>query len=332
MSEITFSKTIQLIHKEIQDKLNNTNSIINDYLVSDIPIIPKLGQYFFKKKGKQLRPVMCLLSSKMINKNYSKLKSDIYMSAALEFIHAATLLHDDVIDKGTLRRGQKSINEIWNNKFSVLLGDFMFSKSFQLMTQGKSLKAMEHLSEVSSKISEGEFLQLSNENNVNLKSSEYIKIISLKTAELFGAAMKVPAVLTGKKNQEIDNLYKLGINFGIIFQIIDDTLDYFGDRNTGKKIGKDFIEGKITLPIILLLKKVSKNDAIKIKKVFNKNIRNQKDLKFISSQLEKNEIKRDCLNYSKKYQVKSEIILKKYNNKQSGLLKDLLVSSILRKN
>ena len=332
MSEITFSKTIQLIHKEIQDKLNNTNSIINDYLVSDIPIIPKLGQYFFKKKGKQLRPVMCLLSSKMINKNYSKLKSDIYMSAALEFIHAATLLHDDVIDKGTIRRGQKSINEIWNNKFSVLLGDFMFSKSFQLMTQGKSLKAMEHLSEVSSKISEGEFLQLSKENNVNLKSSEYIKIISLKTAELFGAAMKVPAVLTGKKNQEIDNLYKLGINFGIIFQIIDDTLDYFGDRNTGKKIGKDFIEGKITLPIILLLKKVSKNDAIKIKKVFNKNIRNQKDLKFISSQLEKNEIKRDCLNYSKKYQVKSEIILKKYNNKQSGLLKDLLVSSILRKN
>ena len=107
------------------------------------------------------------------------------MSAALEFIHAATLLHDDVIDKGTIRRGQKSINEIWNNKFSVLLGDFMFSKSFQLMTQGKSLKAMEHLSEVSSKISEGEFLQLSNENNVNLKSPEYIKIISLKTAELF---------------------------------------------------------------------------------------------------------------------------------------------------
>ena len=332
MSEVSFSKTIQLIHKEIQDKLNNTNSIINDYLVSDIPIIPKLGQYFFKKKGKQLRPVMCLLSSKMINKNYSKLKSDIYMSAALEFIHAATLLHDDVIDKGTIRRGQKSINEIWNNKFSVLLGDFMFSKSFKLMTQGKSLKAMEHLSEVSSKISEGEFLQLSKENNVNLKSSEYIKIISLKTAELFGAAMKVPAVLTGKKNQEIDNLYKLGINFGIIFQIIDDTLDYFGDRNTGKKIGKDFIEGKITLPIILLLKKASKHEAIKIKKVFNKNIRNQKDLKFISSQLEKNEIKRDCLNYSKKYQVKSEIILKKYNNKQSGLLKDLLVSSILRKN
>ena len=332
MSEVSFSKTIQLIHKEIQGKLNNANSIINDYIASDIPIIPKLGQYFFKKRGKQLRPVMCLLSSKMINKNYTKLKTDTYMSAALEFIHAATLLHDDVIDKGTIRRGQKSINEIWNNKFSVLLGDFMFSKSFQLMTQGKSLKAMEHLSEVSSKISEGEFLQLSNENNVTLKPSEYIKIISLKTAELFGAAMKVPAVLTEKKNQEIVNLYKLGINFGIIFQIIDDNLDYFGDKKTGKEIGKDFMEGKVTLPIILLLKKVSKPDSTKIKKLFTKNKRNKKDLNLILSQLKKNEIKRDCLNYAKKYQIKSDIILNKYNNKQSGLLKDLLVSSIQRKN
>ena len=332
MSEVSFSKTIQLIHKEIQGKLNNANSIINDYIASDIPIIPKLGQYFFKKRGKQLRPVMCLLTSKMINKNYPKLKTDTYMSAALEFIHAATLLHDDVIDKGTIRRGQKSINEIWNNKFSVLLGDFMFSKSFQLMTQGKSLKAMEHLSDVSSKISEGEFLQLSNENNVTLKPSEYIKIISLKTAELFGAAMKVPAILTEKKNQEIINLYKLGINFGIIFQIIDDNLDYFGDKKTGKEIGKDFMEGKVTLPIILLLKKVSKPDSTKIKKLFTKNKRNKKDLNLILSQLKKNEIKRDCLNYAKKYQIKSDIILNKYNNKQSGLLKDLLVSSIQRKN
>ena len=129
MSEITFNKIIQSIHKEIQGKLKKTNNIIDHYLISDIPIIPKLGQYFFKQRGKQLRPVLCLLSSKMINKDYSQLKTDIYMSAAIEFIHAATLLHDDVVDKGIIRRGQKSINEIWDNKFSILLGDFMFSKS-----------------------------------------------------------------------------------------------------------------------------------------------------------------------------------------------------------
>jgi len=330
MSKVQFDKIIQLIHIEIQGKLSKTNTIINKYLTSDIPIIPKLGKYFFNKKGKQLRPVMCLLSSKMINKDYSKLKTDIYMSAALEFIHAATLLHDDVIDKGTIRRGQKSINEIWNNKFSVLLGDFMFSKSFQLMTKGKSLKAMEHLSEVSSKISEGEFLQLSNENNINLKKTEYIKIISLKTAELFGAALKIPAVLTGKKNQEIDNLYKLGVNFGIIFQIVDDALDYFGDKKTGKEIGKDFMEGKVTLPIILLLGKVSKYNFIKLKKIFTKNIRDQKDFNYICNQLKKYEIKKDCFNYAKKYKIKSEIMLSKYNNKQSKLLKELLVSSMER--
>ena len=332
MSEITFNKTIQSIHKEIYGKLRKTNNIIDHYLMSDIKVIPQLGQYFFKQRGKQLRPVLCLLSSKMINKDYSQLKTDIYMSAAIEFIHAATLLHDDVIDKGTIRRGQKSINEIWNNKFSVLLGDFMFSKSFQLMTKANSLKAMEHLSEVSSKISEGEFLQLSNEKNINLKSIEYVKIISLKTAELFGAAFMVPAILKGKKSQTVNNLYKLGINFGIIFQITDDILDYFGNSQTGKEIGKDFIEGKVTLPIILLFEKVSKNNQLKLKKIFMKKTRNQKDFIFTMNLLERFEIKKYCLNYTKKFQKKSEIILNDFNNKQSKLLKELMINSIERQN
>src|SRR5210317_1280074 len=332
MSEITFNKTIQSIHKEIHGKLRKTNNIIDHYLMSDIKVIPQLGQYFFKQRGKQLRPLLCLLSSKMINKDYSQLKTDIYMSAAIEFIHAATLLHDDVIDKGTIRRGQKSINEIWNNKFSVLLGDFMFSKSFQLMTKANSLKAMEHLSEVSSKISEGEFLQLSNEKNINLKSIEYVKIISLKTAELFGAAFMVPAILKGKNSQTVNNLYKLGINFGIIFQITDDILDYFGNRQTGKEIGKDFIEGKVTLPIILLFEKVSKNNQLKLKKIFMKKTRNQKDFIFTINLLKRFEIKKYCLNYTKKFQKKSEIILNDFNNKQSKLLKELLINSIERQN
>jgi len=332
MSEITFNKIIQSIHKEIQGKLKKTNNIIDHYLISDIPIIPRLGQYFFKQRGKQLRPVLCLLSSKMINKDYSQLKTDIYMSAAIEFIHAATLLHDDVVDKGIIRRGQKSINEIWDNKFSVLLGDFMFSKSFQLMTKANSLKAMEHLSEVSSKISEGEFLQLSNEKNINLKSSDYIEIISLKTAELFGAAFKIPAILKDKKSQIVNNLYKLGINFGIIFQITDDILDYFGDIQTGKEIGKDFMEGKITLPIIILLEKVSKNNRLKLKRIFMKKTRNQKDLNFTMSQLESFGIKEYCIEYARKFQKKSEIILNGFNNKQSKLLKELMVSSIERQN
>ena len=330
MKQLTFENTILSIHKDIQVKLKKTNETIDSYIKSEISIIPKLSKYFFNKRGKQLRPVLCLLSSKMINSNYSQINTDISMAAALEFIHGATLLHDDVIDKGKIRRGQRSINDIWNNKFSVLLGDFMFSKSFQLMTKGNSLSAMESLAEVSSKISEGEFLQLSNEQNVSIKIEDYINIISLKTAELFGAAMKVPAILTNKSPKLIKQLNTLGINYGIIFQIIDDNLDYFGGKETGKFIGQDFLEGKVTLPIILLLKKINKDQKEKINTLFQKKKRTIKELKEIIKLLQKYEIEQECREYAEKISVKSLIILNNFKNKQSQLLKELLVTSIKR--
>ena len=332
MKQLTFENTILSIHKDIQVKLKKTNETIDSYIKSEISIIPKLSKYFFNKRGKQLRPVLCLLSSKMINSNYSQINTDISMAAALEFIHGATLLHDDVIDKGKIRRGQRSINDIWNNKFSVLLGDFMFSKSFQLMTKGNSLSAMESLAEVSSKISEGEFLQLSNEQNINIKIEEYINIISLKTAELFGAAMKVPAILTNKSPKLIKQLNTLGVNYGIIFQIIDDNLDYFGGKEIGKVIGQDFLEGKVTLPIILLLKKINKDQKEKINTLFQKKKRTIKELKEIIKLLQKYEIEQECREYAEKISVKSLIILNNFKNKQSQLLKELLVTSIKREN
>ena len=330
MKQLTFENTILSIHKDIQVKLKKTNETIDSYIKSEISIIPKLSKYFFNKRGKQLRPVLCLLSSKMINSNYSQMNTDISMAAALEFIHGATLLHDDVIDKGKIRRGQRSINDIWNNKFSVLLGDFMFSKSFQLMTKGNSLSAMESLAEVSSKISEGEFLQLSNEQNINIKIEEYINIISLKTAELFGAAMKVPAILTNKSPKLIKQLNTLGVNYGIIFQIIDDNLDYFGGKEIGKVIGQDFLEGKVTLPIILLLKKINKDQKEKINTLFQKKKRTIKELKEIIKLLQKYEIEQECREYAEKISVKSLGILNQFKNKQSQLLKELLVTSIKR--
>ena len=332
MKQLTFENTILSIHKDIQVKLKKTNETIDRYIKSEISIIPKLSKYFFNKRGKQLRPVLCLLSSKMINSNYSQMNTDISMAAALEFIHGATLLHDDVIDKGKIRRGQRSINDIWNNKFSVLLGDFMFSKSFQLMTKGNSLSAMESLAEVSSKISEGEFLQLSNEQNINIKIEEYINIISSKTAELFGAAMKVPAILTNKSPKLIKQLNTLGVNYGIIFQIIDDNLDYFGGKEIGKVIGQDFLEGKVTLPIILLLKKINKDQKEKINTLFQKKKRTIKELKEIIKLLQKYEIEQECREYAEKISVKSLIILNNFKNKQSQLLKELLATSIKREN
>ena len=330
MQKINFEQTIKLIHKEINVKLVKANKELDRFLVSAVPIIPKLGNYFFKKRGKQLRPVICLLSSKMINKNYSQISSDIDMSAAIEFIHGATLLHDDVIDEGKLRRGQKSINTIWNNKFSVLFGDFLFSKSFQLMTKANSLKAMASLSQVSSKISEGEFLQLTHENNIHISESKYIEIISLKTAELFAASMKIPAILTGKNLKVISSLNKLGLYFGIIFQIMDDYLDYFGKKVTGKKNGKDFYEGKITLPIILLLKKSNNTEVNFVKKIFNKSKRLKNDYTEIMSLMKKYKINDDVKIFCDKYNKKSLKILKLFKGYQKDLFINLLVSSINR--
>ena len=332
MKNLKFDETILSIHKEIQVKLKKTNIKIDNYIKSDIPVIPKLSKYFFNKRGKQLRPVLCLLSSKMINKEYSNLKSDISMAAALEFIHAATLLHDDVIDKGKTRRGQRSVNDIWNNKFSVLLGDFMFSKSFQLMTEAQSLKAMESLANVSAKISEGEFLQMSNENNTSLSISEYMQIISLKTAELFGAAMKIPAILTDKNNKIIEQLNLVGINFGMIFQIIDDHLDYFGTYKTGKSKGQDFFEGKITLPIIILLKKANLDEKKLLKKIFHNKKRTKKDFLKTLALLEKYNVESLSLKYANNLKQKSKNILKRFKNRPSYLLDELLDTSINRKN
>jgi octaprenyl-diphosphate synthase len=198
------------------------------------------------------------------------------------------------------------------------------------MTKGNSLSAMGSLAEVSSKISEGEFLQLSNEQNINIKIEEYINIISLKTAELFGAAMKVPAILTNKSPKLIKQLNTLGVNYGIIFQIIDDNLDYFGGKKIGKVIGQDFLEGKVTLPIILLLKKTSKDEKEKISTLFQKKKRKIKELKEINKLLQKYEIEQECREYAEKISVKSLIILNNFKNKQSQLLKELLVTSIKR--
>ena len=332
MKNLNFEKTILSIHKEIQVKLKKTNKKIDNYIQSDVPLIPQLSSYFFNKRGKQLRPVLCLLSSKMINEEYSKLTSDISMAAALEFIHAATLLHDDVIDKGKSRRGQRSINDIWNNKFSVLLGDFMFSKSFQLMTEGQSLKAMESLAEVSGKISEGEFLQMANENNTLLTISDYLQIISLKTAELFGAAMKIPAILTKKNNKMIKQLNLIGLNFGMIFQIIDDHLDYFGTIKTGKVKGKDFLEGKITLPIIILFKNTNPTEKKWLSKIFKNKKRSKKDFLQTKALLEKYDIENLSLKYANDLKHKSKIVLKTFKNQPSILLQELLDTSVNRDN
>tara|TARA_X000000368_G_scaffold417543_1_gene414237 strand:+ start:638 stop:1663 length:1026 start_codon:yes stop_codon:yes gene_type:complete len=325
-----FVKIINDIKSEISEKFNETNLFIDEYLNSHQEIIPEMGNYLFSARGKQLRPLLCLYSSKMINKNYYEIKTDIYMAAALEFIHSATLLHDDVIDGGLERRGKKSVNSIWGNKHSILLGDFMFSKSFKLMTKSNSLEAMTSLAEVSAIISEGEFLQLTNENNIDLSLQTYLNIIRSKTGELFSASFKIPAILTNKNKDLVEELHILGMNFGIIFQIIDDLLDYFGSNMTGKKTGQDFYDGKITLPIILLIEICKKEDYQFIKSLFTLKERSNKQFKNVLDLLNSYKINEKVLDFITIYSKRSFKILNNFDNHESENLKMLIKESLKR--
>ena len=325
-----FVKIIRLISSEISGKLKETNIFIDEYLNSYQEIIPEMGSYFFSSRGKQLRPMLCLYSSKMINTNYNEIKTDIYMAAALEFIHSATLLHDDVIDGGLERRGKKTINAMWGNKHSILLGDYMFSKSFKLMTKSNSIEGMKSLAEVSAKITEGEFLQLTNENNIDLSIQTYLNIIRSKTAELFSASFKIPAILTNHSEEKVEELHILGMNFGIIFQILDDLLDYEVSENTGKDTGQDFYDGKISLPIILLIEKSDKETYQFLKNIFSLEKRTPEQLKIVINFLKQYNIDKEVKNYLEMYVNKSEKILNNFNNHESEMLKKLIISSINR--
>ena len=325
-----FIEVVKIISLEVSSKLKETNIFIDEYMNSHQEIIPEMGNYFFSSRGKQLRPLLCLYSSKMINKDYHNIKTDIYMSAALEFIHSATLLHDDVIDGGLERRGKKSINTLWGNKHSILLGDYMFSKSFKLMTKSNSLNAMMALADVSAKISEGEFLQLTNEKNIDLSVQTYLNIIRSKTAELFAASFKIPAILTNQKDQIIEELHILGMNFGIIFQILDDLLDYLGSNNTGKNIGQDFYDGKISLPIIILIEKSNKETYQFLKKIFSLDERTPQHLEVIIGLLSEYEIDKEIKKHLEIYSNRSIKILNNFNNSESENFKKLIISSINR--
>lgn len=325
-----FVEIIKIITEEVSDKLKETNIFIDEYLNSHQEIIPIMGNYLFETRGKQLRPLLCLYSSKMINENFNEIKSDIYMAAALEFIHSATLLHDDVIDGGYERRGKKSVNSIWGNKHSILLGDYMFSKSFKLMTKSNSLQAMNALADVSAKISEGEFLQLTNEKNIDLSFQTYLNIIRSKTAELFAASFKIPAILTNKSDELVEQLHILGMNFGIIFQILDDLLDYYGTEETGKSIGQDFYDGKISLPIILLIEVSNKEIYQFLKNTFLLKERTSKQLKEVINLLEEYKIEEKIRGHLKIYTDRSDKILSNFNNKESANLKKIITESLNR--
>ena len=260
----------------VGDKLDSVNQQIKYRLASEIDLVHKMSNYHLKSGGKRIRPLLTLGSSKLCG--YSNGNRDVNLAACIELIHSATLLHDDVIDNSTLRRGIKTSNSIWGNQSSVLVGDYLFSRCFEIMVDDGSREILKLLSSTSSKIAQGEVLQLECKLETNILEEKYFQIINLKTAALFAAGAKVGACITNKSNKEKEALESYGKNLGIAFQIADDALDYCSTKITfGKEIGKDFYEGKTTLPLIIIFQRGNNEERNFLKGIFKKKKRSEDD-------------------------------------------------------
>jgi len=260
----------------IGNKLDNVSTRIKYKLASEINLIHKMTDYHLKSGGKRIRPLLTLGAAKLCG--YKDGNRDINLAACIELIHCATLLHDDVIDNSDLRRGIKTTNAVWGNQSSILVGDYLFSRCFEMMVEDGSAEVLKLLSSTSSTIAQGEVLQLEHKGEIDLLEEKYFNIINMKTAALFAAATRVGACIGNKSKKEKDALESYGKNLGLAFQIADDALDYYSkDILFGKKIGKDFYEGKTTLPLIIIFQRANSEEKKFLIEAFKKEKRNEDD-------------------------------------------------------
>ena len=239
------------IHALMKSDLVMMDEILVNRLDSNVDLISQMSQYIINSGGKRIRPLLLLLCARATN-----YKGDYHhsMAVVIELIHTATLLHDDVVDSSSIRRGHETANELWGNAPSVLVGDFLYSRAFEIMVEPNSMQIMKILSKATNQISEGEVLQLLNIKNANVSRTEYFEVIERKTACLFKAACQIAGILAESNKNVINGLGSFGMHLGNAFQIIDDTLDYESNSSViGKEVGDDLSEGKVTLPMIYAL-------------------------------------------------------------------------------
>jgi octaprenyl-diphosphate synthase len=305
------SDSIRAIQSAFKDDLEKVNQVIIDSLASKEELVEKVSSYLIEAGGKRLRPILTILTSKICG--YKSGDNHICLAAAVELIHAATLLHDDVIDESTTRRGKPTANFEWGNKASILVGDFLFSQSFILMVKSGSMEALDSLSKASAIIAEGEVMQLARlfENEV-LSIEQYEEIAGSKTAALFSASCHVGSVIADAPLAVQNACRRFGMILGLIFQVSDDMLDYFADpKESGKNIGDDLTEGLITIPVILAYNEASNDDREKIEKIFFSNDRISKfdELKSILEAYDTKNLIADYIeNYHKEALAQLELI------------------------
>jgi octaprenyl-diphosphate synthase len=236
----------------IHDEMQAVDRLISTRLQSDVVLINQLGHHIIASGGKRLRPALVILSSRAAG--YSG-NQHLLLAAVIEFIHTATLLHDDVVDASLLRRGEKTANALWGNEASVLTGDFLYSRAFQMMVEANQMRVMQVLADATNAIAEGEVLQLMNCHDPDITEERYLQVIERKTARLFEAAARLGGILAGLEPTHEEALARYGLHVGNAFQLVDDALDYSSSSSTlGKNVGDDLAEGKPTLPLILAMR------------------------------------------------------------------------------
>ena len=302
-----YQNSIGQLNKLLEANLKEVDQEIIYRLDKSIPLINDIGIHLINASGKRLRPLLTLAMAAQLN-DYSQ--NPVILAAAVEFIHTATLLHDDVVDESNLRRGKKTANIIWGNEFSVLAGDFLFAQSFELMVETGSIQALSSLASASCKITQGEFQQMQIANKPDTTREQYLDVIGKKTAELFGASCKSGVIVANGSLVEQEGAYSYGFNLGLAFQIIDDIMDFDAQSiEMGKDLGDDFKLGKTTLPIILAWEKSNLSE----KKFWNRTL---KELKQDTNDFEKAldifykyNIFEDCKLKAKEFVLKSIISL-----------------------
>ncbi len=283
----------------VAEDMAAVNQLIVQRMESQVPLIPQLAGHIIAAGGKRLRPLLTLACARLCGYDGQRHRK---LAACVEFIHTATLLHDDVVDASDLRRGGPSANALFGNEASVLVGDFLFSRSFQIMVEDGSIDVLRILSNASAVIAEGEVMQLKTTNDSATSEQAYLEVVRAKTAELFAAACRIGAVVAGRPSSEEEALRTFGLNLGIAFQIADDVLDYSAEQaRLGKTVGDDFREGKVTLPVILAINRGSEAERAFWHRTLDEAVRRDGDFEHAQDLLRRHNALRDAIDRARHY-------------------------------
>ncbi|MBN8827559.1 MAG: polyprenyl synthetase family protein [Sphingobacteriia bacterium] len=321
---------LENIYEHYRDSLNEVDQVLIKNSTRETELISLISQYVINSGGKRLRPLLTIICADLCGINN---KRHINLAGAVEFIHTATLLHDDVVDESKLRRGNPTANHKWDNKACILVGDFLFSQAFQLMVTDGSIRVLDVLSNASAVISEGEVMQLSSIANLNLTFEDYKKVITAKTAELFAASCEIAPLTAPIINEDhVKLMHEFGLNLGIAFQIIDDAIDYQETSKMGKNKGDDFYEGKVTLPLMIIRDECNFDEKTKLQNIFFNHEFTQESLEFIIVLIEKYNVFDKCFNTAKTYMSKCTEILAHFPDSfAKNALKEIIEFTLVRK-